>query len=83
LEGIKHETVHIDPYGDIPSHLASGVATICRHRSSGAPDFEDTFKGINIYVSIGLSQDLTVLRTKGRPCEWVGPWDAISLKNKP
>ena len=83
LEGIKHETVYIDPYGDIPSHLASGVATICRHRSSGAPDFEDTFKGINIYVSIGLSKDLTVLRTKGRPCEWVGPWDDISLKNKP
>ena len=82
LLGVKHETVYIDPYGDIPSHLASGVATICRHRTSGAPDFDDTFKGINIYVSIGVAKDLIVYRTKGRPCEWVGPWDAITLRNR-
>lgn len=82
LAGVKHDSVYIAPYGNIPTHLASGVATICRHRTSGAPNFEDTFKGINVYVSIGLSQDLTVLRVRGRPCEWVGPWDAIRLQEE-
>jgi hypothetical protein len=79
LDGIKHDTVWVEGYGDVPSHLAPGVATICRHRFT-TPGV-DAFTGINIYVSIGVPEDLTVYRTKGRPCEWVGPWDSISLRN--
>ena len=40
-------------------------------------------KGINIYVSLSVAQDLTSFRTKGRPCEWVGPWDRLSLREMP
>jgi hypothetical protein len=80
LDGIRHDTVWVEGYGEVPSHLAPGVATICRHRYS-SPGV-DAFTGINIYVSIGMSKDLTIYRTKGRPCEWVGPWDAIRLQKK-
>jgi len=26
-----------------------------------------------------VGQDLVCYRTKGRPCEWTGPWDALKL----
>lgn len=75
-DGARHDDVNVA--GDnVPISLAPGAATLCRHT------FEqpgvDSFKGINIYVSLSVAQDLTSYRTKGRPCEWLGPWDRLSL----
>ena len=81
LDGIKHDTVWVDGYGDVLTHLAPGVATICRHRREDPG--VDSFKGINTYVSIAVAEYLAIYRTNGRPCEWVGPWDAMSLYNIP
>lgn len=64
-------------YGMVPTYLDPNAGTLCWHDS--APPGTDTLKGINIYVSIADPANLTVYRTKGRPCEWVGPWDSISL----
>jgi hypothetical protein len=77
--GIRHDTLPVPGYGDVSPHLA--VGTLCAH--SKGPTGSDPFTGSNIYVSIGVPQELAVYRTKGRPCEWVGPWDVISLKNIP
>jgi hypothetical protein len=75
-EGTRHYDLDVDG-SKIPIYLAPGAATLCRHT------FEqpgvDSFKGINIYVSLSVAQDLTSWRTKGRPCEWLGPWDRLSL----
>ncbi len=65
-------------YGFVPAHLDPKGATLCWHDSS--PPGTDTFKGVNIYVSVADPANLTVYRTRGRPCEWVGPWDLISLR---
>ena len=43
----------------------------------------DTNLGINTYVSLSGADDLTSFRTKGRPCEWEGPWDRLSLNSPP
>jgi len=61
----------------VPLELVPGVGTICRHTSG--PAGTDTFEGINIYVTVSVGQDLVSYRTKGRPCEWTGPWDALKL----
>lgn len=65
----------------ISPHLVPGVATLCWH-TSGPPGV-DTFKGVDTYVSLSTPDNLTVYRTTGRPCEWVGPWDALSLSHIP
>jgi hypothetical protein len=77
--GTKHDTISVPGYGDVPANLA--VGTLCAHTRSGIGI--EGFKGSNIYVSVGVPDELAVYRTKGRPCEWVGPWDAISLYNIP
>jgi hypothetical protein len=77
--GTKHDTISVPGYGDVPANLA--VGTLCAHTRSAIGI--DGYKGSNIYVSIGVPQELAVYRTKGRPCEWVGPWDVISLYNIP
>jgi hypothetical protein len=77
--GIKHDTISVPGYGDVPANLA--VGTLCAHTRSGIGI--EGYKGSNIYVSIGVPEELAVYRTKGRPCEWVGPWDVISLYNIP
>jgi hypothetical protein len=79
----RHDFISVPNYGDVSPHLTPGVGTMCRHTTSGPPNFTDTFTGINIYVSVAVPQDLAVDRTKGRPCEWVGPWDSMSLFNIP
>lgn len=81
MEGNRHDWLWVEGYGWISPHLVPRVGTMCRH-SLDSPGV-DNFQGINIYVSIAVPQDLTVHRTKGRPCEWVGPWDALSLYNVP
>jgi hypothetical protein len=78
-----HDFISVPNYGDVSPHLTPGVGTMCRHTTSGPPNFLDTLTGINIYVSIGVPDDLAVYRTKGRPCEWVGDWDVLSLHNIP
>lgn len=72
-DGIRVDYV-LDPvYGWVGSHLKS--LTPCRHR--GVPD--DT-KGNSTDAKVAVAQDLAHYFTIGRPCEWVGPWDVVSLK---
>jgi hypothetical protein len=78
--GTRHDHLELDGR-QIPIHLAPGAATLCRH--TFGPPGVDSLKGINIYVSLSVPQDLTSFRTKGRPCEWVGPWDRLSLRRIP
>lgn len=62
---------------EVPVHLLPDAATLCWHGSG--PAGIDTFEGVDTYVSLSVAQDLTSFRTKGRPCEWSGPWDRLSL----
>jgi hypothetical protein len=78
--GTRHDYVE-DGGNRIPVHLVPDTANLCRH-TSGPPGV-DTNKGINIYVSLSVADELTSFRTKGRPCEWDGPWDRLSLQNPP
>lgn len=78
--GTRHDFIEIGGK-QIPVHLVPDTANLCRH-TSGPPGV-DTNKGINIYVSMSVADDLTSFRTKGRPCEWQGPWDRLSLRNPP
>lgn len=74
--GTRHD--HIDVDGrPVPAHLVPDTATLCWHASG--PAGVDTFKGVDTYVSVSVAHDLTSFRTKGRPCEWSGPWDRLSL----
>lgn len=74
--GKRHDTVEVAGQA-VESALAPGVGTLCRHTIAGPGD--DSFKGINIYVSLSRPDALECRRTKGRPCEWQGPWDSLSL----
>ncbi len=78
--GVRHDEVEVDGR-KVPAYLAPGAATLCRHTFE--PPGVDSFTGINIYVSVSVAQDLVSWRTKGRPCEWVGPWDRLSLREPP
>ncbi len=75
-DGVRHDDLSVNG-SSVPIYLAPGAATLCRHTFE-QPGI-DSFKGINIYVSLSVAQDLTSFRTKGRPCEWLGPWDRLSL----
>lgn len=75
-DGARHDELTLNG-SSVPIHLAPGAATLCRHTFE-QPGIE-SFQGINIYVSLSVAQDLTSFRTKGRPCEWLGPWDRLSL----
>ncbi|MEJ2218322.1 MAG: hypothetical protein P8099_17080 [Gemmatimonadota bacterium] len=79
-DGNRHDHLEVDGR-QVPIHLAPGAATLCRHTFD--PPGTDSLKGINIYVSLSVPQDLTSFRTKGRPCEWEGPWDRLSLRDVP
>ena len=79
-EGARHDRLAVEGR-EVPLYLVPDAATLCRHTAGSAG--VDTFKGINIYVSLSVAQDLTSFRTKGRPCEWVGPWDRLSLREMP
>jgi hypothetical protein len=78
--GARHDSLMVKGVSISP-HLAAGTATLCGH--SRGPAGVDTFRGVNTYVSISSAEDLTTYRVKGRPCEWIGPWDALSLMNIP
>jgi hypothetical protein len=78
--GTRHDYVE-DAGNQIPVHLVPDTANLCRH--SSGPAGVDTNVGINTYVSLSVADDLTSFRTKGRPCEWDGPWDRLSLQNPP
>ncbi len=75
-DGARHDDLSVNG-NSVPIYLAPGAATLCRHTFE-QPGI-DSLKGINIYVSLSVAQDLTSFRTKGRPCEWLGPWDRLSL----
>lgn len=75
-DGARHDDLVVNG-ASVPVYLAPGAATLCRHTFE-QPGI-DSFKGINIYVSLSVAQNLTSFRTKGRPCEWLGPWDRLSL----
>jgi hypothetical protein len=77
-EGTRHDILGVAGHGQVSPHLVPGVSTLCAH--SKGPAGSDPFTGANIYVSLSVAQDLTVWRTKGRPCEWTGPWDALALR---
>jgi hypothetical protein len=40
-------------------------------------------KGTTVDAKVGVAQDLAFYFTKGRPCDWVGPWDLLNLKYIP
>ena len=77
--GTRHDVLTVDGHGEVSPHLVEGISTLCAH--SKGPSGVDPFTGSNIYVSLSVPQDLTVSRTKGRPCEWAGPWDSVSLRD--
>ncbi len=79
MGGTKHDTLTYQGQ-EYPAYLSPGVGTLCWHATSSSAPGVDPFTGINIYVSLSTPHNLTVYRTKGRPCEWVGPWDSLSLK---
>jgi hypothetical protein len=78
--GTRHDYVEIGG-NRILVHLVPDTANLCRH--SSGPAGVDTNVGINTYVSLSVADNLTTFRTKGRPCEWDGPWDRLSLQNPP
>lgn len=78
--GTRQETIEADGR-KVPIHLVPDAATLCWH--SSGPAGVDTFKGVDTYVSLSVADDLTSFRTKGRPCEWTGPWDRLSLREPP
>lgn len=79
VNGIRHDRLDVPGVGSVSPHLIPGVSTLCAHTSG--PAGVDTYLGVNTYVSLSVAQDLTVWRTVGRPCEWKGPWDAISFRS--
>jgi hypothetical protein len=78
--GTRHDFIE-DGGHRIPVYLVPDTATLCWH--SSGPAGVDTFAGVDTYVSMSVADDLTSFRTKGRPCEWEGPWDRLSLRNPP
>ena len=78
--GSRHDFIEIEGR-KVPANLVPRAATLCWH--SSGPAGVDTFKGVDTYVSLSVAQDLTSFRTKGRPCEWMGPWDRLSLLRRP
>lgn len=78
--GTRHDYVEIGG-NRIPVYLVPDTATLCWH--SSGPAGVDTLKGVDTYVSMSVADDLTSFRTKGRPCEWEGPWDRLSLGSTP
>ena len=78
--GIQHDFIEKDSK-QIPIYLVPDAATLCWH--SSGPAGVDSFQGVDTYVSMSIADDLTSFRTKGRPCEWDGPWDRISLRTPP
>ena len=80
MDGTRYDSLKVDRINVWP-HLVPQVATLCRH--TNGPARIDTFKGVDTYVSLSTPDNLTVYRTKGRPCEWVGPWDAVNLSHVP
>ena len=78
--GTRHDDIEVGG-NRIPVHLVPDTANLCRH--SSGPAGVDTNVGINTYVSLSVADDLTSFRTKGRPCEWEGPWDRLSLHSPP
>lgn len=78
--GDRQDTIEVDGRR-VPVHLVPDAATLCWH--SSGPAGVDTLKGVDTYVSLSVADDLTSFRTKGRPCEWIGPWDRLSLRNPP
>ncbi len=76
--GVRHDTIEQNGTR-IPVHLVPDTATLCWH--SSGPAGVDTFRGVDTYVSMSIADDLTSFRTKGRPCEWDGPWDRLSLRD--
>ncbi len=75
--GERHDYVWVEEIGWVPSHLLA--TTPCRHR----PSPPDVMKGATTDAKVGVAQDLAFYFTHGRPCEWKGPWDLISLKYVP
>jgi hypothetical protein len=76
--GKRHDALATERHGPVSPHLVEGVSTLCAH--SKGPTGVDPFTGVNVYVSLSVAQDLEVHRAIGRPCEWIGPWDALNLR---
>ena len=79
MGGTRHDTLVYTDGNTYPTYLTPGAGTLCRHTTSASAPGVDQFTGINIYVSLSTPNNLTVYRTKGRACEWVGPWDPLPL----
>jgi hypothetical protein len=80
LAGTKHDYL-LEDGKKVGLNLVPEIATLCWH--ANGPAGVDTYKGVDTYVTVSVAQDLTSYRTRGRPCEWVGPWDTLSLSSKP
>ncbi len=72
-DGTRVDYVYDETYGWVPSHLKT--TTPCRHRA-----IPNIMVGNTTDAKVAVAQELAYYNTIGRPCEWVGPWDVISLK---
>ncbi|MCX6549777.1 MAG: C45 family autoproteolytic acyltransferase/hydrolase [Acidobacteria bacterium] len=72
--GARHDQVWDKGHGWTPAHLKA--LTPCRHQSG----YPDTMKGTSVDAKVGVAQDLAFYFTKGRPHDWIGPWDVLGLK---
>jgi len=71
-EGFRHDYAYQESTGEyIRVSDAPLRYTLCRHVGQSAT---------NTDAKVGVAQDLAFYFTNGRPGEWVGPWDLISLK---
>lgn len=71
-QGYRHDYAYQESTGNYIRVSDMPLAyTTCRHREQA---------GINTDAKVSVAQDLAFYFTNGRPGEWIGPWDLISLK---
>ncbi|MFC1933297.1 hypothetical protein ACFLXU_06735 [Chloroflexota bacterium] len=73
-QGLKHYTYDLEPFGRVPAHNAA--ATVCHHKAG----FPEPYIGGTNDVKLFSLSDKELYWVQGRPCEWLGPWDHLSLR---
>jgi len=71
--GVRVDKIWDNTYGWVGAN--EKTATPCRHRAVPNDNL-----GNSTDAKVGVAQDLAFYYTIGRACEWVGPWDVLSLK---
>ena len=71
-QGFRHDYAYQESTGEYIRVSDSPLRyTLCRHVGQSAT---------NTDAKVSVAQDLAFYFTNGRPGEWVGPWDLLSLK---